>query len=46
MKLKKNDDIKMKNVNSMKNEKFNSKSKNNQFVDETFLILKILLLFR
>ena len=30
----------MKNVNSMKSEKFNSKSKSNQFVDETFSILK------
>ena len=30
----------MKNVNSMKNKKFDSKSKNNQFVNETFLILK------
>ena len=35
-----NNDVKMKNINSMKNEKFNSKSKNNQFVDETFSILK------
>ena len=30
----------MKNVNSMKNEKFDSKSKSNQFVDKTFSILK------
>ena len=35
-----NDDIKIKNVKSMKNEKFDSKSKNNQFVDKTFSILK------
>ena len=33
-------DVKMINVNSIKNEKFDSKSKNNQFVDEAFLILK------
>ena len=35
-----NNDIKMKNVNSMKSEKFDLKSKSNQFVDKTFSILK------
>ena len=30
----------MKNVNSIKSEKFDSKSKSNQFVDKTFSILK------
>ena len=35
-----NNNVKMKNVNSIKNEKFNSKSKSNQFVDKTFSILK------
>ena len=32
--------MKMKNVKSMKNEKFDSKSKSNQFVDEALSILK------
>ena len=35
-----NNDVKMKNVKSIKNEKFDSKSKSNQFVNKTFSILK------
>ena len=35
-----NNDVKIKNVKSIKNEKFDSKSKSNQFVDKTFSILK------
>ena len=35
-----NNDVKIKNVKSMKSKKFNSKSKNNQFVNKTLSILK------